>query len=225
MNGDTGVTVSADADIAGVHISGTADVVTGTGQASITMATTATGTATDAAQQMTFTYTDQAGDTFTATVTAASADKAAYSGAVVFEGTGVTLALDSFDSTTAITGTAGNISVASNDVSFQVGVDPPTRSRLVWMTSAPRSSAMSAPARSPMPMAPVPERAAPTSAPGRRHCCRRYSRQRHRADQRGPGECRRDDLALRVPSANLSTSIRISTRRAPRSWMSTWPPR
>ncbi|MEZ5823444.1 MAG: flagellin [Geminicoccaceae bacterium] len=123
LNGDTGVTVSADADIAGVHISGTADVVTGTGQASITMATTATGTATDAAQQMTFTYTDQAGDTFTATVTVASADKTSYDGAVVFEGTGVSLSLDNFDSTTAITGTAGNLSVTSNDVSFQVGVE------------------------------------------------------------------------------------------------------
>ncbi|MEZ5845255.1 MAG: flagellin [Geminicoccaceae bacterium] len=119
LNGDTGVTVTADADVAGVHISGTADVVTGTGQASITMATTATG---GGDQQMTFTYTDQAGDTFTAAVTAAADDAAAYSGAVVFEGTGVSLALDDFDSTAAITGTAGNLSITSNEVSFQVGV-------------------------------------------------------------------------------------------------------
>ena len=119
LNGDTGVTVTADADVAGVHISGTADVVTGTGQASITMATAATG---GGDQQMTFTYTDQAGDTFTAAVTAAADDATAYSGAVVFEGTGVSLALDDFDSTAAITGTAGNLSITSNEVSFQVGV-------------------------------------------------------------------------------------------------------
>ena len=98
LNGDTGVTVTADADVAGVHISGTADVVTGTGQASITMATAATG---GGDQQMTFTYTDQAGDTFTAAVTAAADDATAYSGAVVFEGTGVSLALDDFDGAAA----------------------------------------------------------------------------------------------------------------------------
>ena len=119
LNGDTGVTVTADADVAGVHISGTADVVTGTGQANIAMATAATA---GGDQQMTFTYTDQAGDAFMATVTAAADDAAAYSGAVVFEGTGVSLALDDFVSTAAITGTAGNLSITSNEVSFQVGV-------------------------------------------------------------------------------------------------------
>ena len=40
----------------------------------------------------------------------------------MFEGTGVSLALDDFVSTAAITGTAGNLSITSNEVSFQVGV-------------------------------------------------------------------------------------------------------
>ena len=123
LNGDTGVTVQAVADIAGVHISGTADVVTGTAStANLTYTSTATGTATTASQQVTFTYTDQAGDTFTAQVTIASASSTSYSGAVVIEGTGLTVALDNFDGTGSVTGTAGDLAVTNNDVSFQVGV-------------------------------------------------------------------------------------------------------
>ena len=114
LNGDTGVAVTADADIAGVHISGTADVVTGAGQANIAMATTATA---GGDQQMTFTYTDQAGATFTATMSDASADM---NGSVVFEGTGVSLSLDGFDGSADVA--AGDLTVTSNDVSFQVGV-------------------------------------------------------------------------------------------------------
>ncbi|MCB1968800.1 MAG: flagellin [Geminicoccaceae bacterium] len=120
LNGDTGVTVAGATDIAGVHISGTADVVTGTGTASLSMATAATATTANAKQTMTFTYTDQAGATFTATATASADDKTAYSGAVVFEGTGITLALDKFDGTTAVTAT--NLDITNNEVSFQVGV-------------------------------------------------------------------------------------------------------
>ncbi|MCB9944736.1 MAG: flagellin [Geminicoccaceae bacterium] len=120
LNGDTGVTVAGATDIAGVHISGTADVVTGDGTATLSMTTAATTTTADAKQAMTFTYTDQAGTAFTATVTASADDKTAYSGAVVFEGTGITLALDKFDGTTAVTAT--NLDITNNEVSFQVGV-------------------------------------------------------------------------------------------------------
>ena len=108
LNGDKGVTITADADIAGMHISGTADTVTGAGQAGIVYDGTDT-----------FTYTDEAGDTFTATLAAPTAD---YSGSVVFEGTGVSLSLDGFDATAAVAGAAGNITVTSKDVAFQVGV-------------------------------------------------------------------------------------------------------
>ena len=112
LNGDTGVAVTADTDIAGMHISGTADVVTGTGTASVAYATSGTGTTAVG----TFTYTDQAGDTFTATIAASSTS---LDTAVVFEGTGVSLALDNFDASAS---TSSDLTVTSNDVSFQVGV-------------------------------------------------------------------------------------------------------
>ena len=112
LNGDTGVALAAATDIAGMHISGTADVVTGTGTANLAYATSGTGTTAVG----TFTYTDQAGDTFTATIAASSTS---LDTAVVFEGTGVSLALDNFDASAS---TSSDLTVASNDVSFQVGV-------------------------------------------------------------------------------------------------------
>ena len=114
LNGDTGITISADTDIPGIHISGTADVVTGTGTATLEFTAAVTGTA---AADAFFTYTDQAGATFTATMSDASADM---NGSVVFEGTGVSLSLDGFDGSADVA--AGDLTVTSNDVSFQVGV-------------------------------------------------------------------------------------------------------
>ena len=112
LNGDTGVAITAATDIAGMHISGTADVVTGTGTANLAYATAGTGTTAVG----TFTYTDQAGDTFTATIAASATS---LDTAVVFEGTGVSLALDNFDASAS---TSSDLTVNSNDVSFQVGV-------------------------------------------------------------------------------------------------------
>ena len=127
LNGDTGITISADTDLAGVHISGTADVVTGTAGAanlSYVVTPTATGTGAAAAEAtVDFTYTDQAGDTFTASITLSAADKGSYDGSIVFEGTGVSLSLDNFNAgATATTTTDSDLTVTSNDVSFQVGV-------------------------------------------------------------------------------------------------------
>ena len=118
LNGETGVTVAGVADIAGVHISGTADVVTGTGTANLAYTTTGTGTTAVG----TFTYTDQAGATFTTTVSGTDATSTALDAAVVFEGTGVSLSLDNFDASTSVTGTAGDLAITNNEVSFQVGV-------------------------------------------------------------------------------------------------------
>ena len=115
LNGDTGVTVAATTDIAGVHISGTADVVTGSGTASVGYTTSGTGTTAVG----TFTYTDQAGSTFTATVSGTNATSTALDAAVVFEGTGVSLNLDNFDASAS---TSSDMTITSNDVSFQVGV-------------------------------------------------------------------------------------------------------
>ncbi|MCB1834607.1 MAG: hypothetical protein KDH19_14415, partial [Geminicoccaceae bacterium] len=109
LNGDTGITISADTDLAGVHISGTADVVTGTAGAanlSYVVTPTATGTAAAAAEAtVDFTYTDQAGDTFTASITLSAADKGSYDGSIVFEGTGVSLSLDNFNAGATATAT------------------------------------------------------------------------------------------------------------------------
>ncbi|MCB2056279.1 MAG: hypothetical protein KDE35_18825, partial [Geminicoccaceae bacterium] len=115
LNGDKGVTIAtANNNLGGVHVSGTADTLaTGATTASISYARVAGPPAVG-----TFTYTDKANATHTATIDG-SAD--GFSGSVVFEGTGVSLSLDNFAATTA-TIAAVDLTITSNDVAFQVGV-------------------------------------------------------------------------------------------------------
>ncbi|MCB2054412.1 MAG: flagellin [Geminicoccaceae bacterium] len=114
LDGGTGVTIDTAATPAmdGVHVSGTAEVVDGATAPTLTYAVAVGPPAVG-----TFTLVDQGNTTYTATVDGADTS---LSGAVVFEGSGISLALDGFDATQAVA--SNTLTITHNEAAFQVGV-------------------------------------------------------------------------------------------------------